>query len=414
MVFGLLFRNKSQVQIAEPPPVQLRTPSPSEAASLAHGAHQESPHLPDAGTSSKIFSSSEVTEDAVVSPEVDADALLSLVSAVPPKTLHAYTLKRLPTAELSIISSLHTFYADLTPPPLLHCVRCHRDYTEVENDDRSCLIAHDDDSAEVERVGPKGKGPSAAGNGGYETLWGCCGRTVEGDGDMGPPDGWCYEGKHTADVKRARFRADSTPNDDKLISCLKLNCHGVRSQLPRASTPTSSLRSRFADNYSPGRTRKRRRSARDKEDQEMRDAGSDDASDSHVAELPTNANEGSVAGSVAGKGKGKEKATTTESQPKRKPGRSRKKDDDMDVDTDAASVKSSKSIRKPKAKAEKEKHGAKSDNEDVMSVVSSTSAKPKTKSAAMKPRSRAAPSKSKLAMATTMEESPQKKKTKTT
>jgi hypothetical protein len=32
-------------------------------------------------------------------------------------------------------------------------------------------------------------------------LWGCCGKTVEGDGDMGPPDGWCYEGMHT--VSRA-------------------------------------------------------------------------------------------------------------------------------------------------------------------------------------------------------------------
>lgn len=59
----------------------------------------------------------------------------------------------------------------------------------MENDDRSCLIGHDDDSAEVERVGRA--------SGGYETLWGCCGKTVEGDGDMGPPDGWCYEGKHT-------------------------------------------------------------------------------------------------------------------------------------------------------------------------------------------------------------------------
>jgi hypothetical protein len=50
-------------------------------------------------------------------------------------------------------------------------------------------VAHDDDSAEVERVGKA--------SGGYQTLWGCCGKTVEGDGDMGPPDGWCYEGKHT-------------------------------------------------------------------------------------------------------------------------------------------------------------------------------------------------------------------------
>ena len=41
---------------------------------------------------------------------------------------------------------------------------------------------------------------------------------------MGPPDGWCYEGKHTIDPKRARFRADSTPHDDKLTTCAQMRC----------------------------------------------------------------------------------------------------------------------------------------------------------------------------------------------
>jgi hypothetical protein len=48
-------------------------------------------------------------------------------------------------------------------------------------------MPHDDDSAEIFSV--KGRG--------RETLWQCCGKTVEGEGDMGPPDGWCYEGFHT-------------------------------------------------------------------------------------------------------------------------------------------------------------------------------------------------------------------------
>jgi len=75
-------------------------------------------------------------------------------------------------------------------------VRCHKSFFEVENTDRSCLVPHDDDSAEVERISlSKAKDLNLASE--YETLWGCCGRTVEGDGDMGPPDGWCYEGKHT-------------------------------------------------------------------------------------------------------------------------------------------------------------------------------------------------------------------------
>lgn len=37
------------------------------------------------------------------------------------------------------------------------------------------------------------------------------------------------------DVKRARFRADSTIHDDKLASCLKLDCRGARKPLPRPS-----------------------------------------------------------------------------------------------------------------------------------------------------------------------------------
>lgn len=49
---------------------------------------------------------------------------------------------------------------------------------------------------------------------------------MEGTGDMGPPDGWCYEGRHTTDTKRARFRADSTIHDDKLFSCAVSGCHG--------------------------------------------------------------------------------------------------------------------------------------------------------------------------------------------
>src|SRR5258705_206142 len=52
------------------------------------------------------------------------------------------------------------------------------------------LVPHDDDSAVVDRV-RTGLGTE------LETLWGCCGRTVDGDGDQGPPDGWCYEGRHT-------------------------------------------------------------------------------------------------------------------------------------------------------------------------------------------------------------------------
>ncbi|KAF8589657.1 hypothetical protein K439DRAFT_326884 [Ramaria rubella] len=82
-------------------------------------------------------------------------------------------------------------------------------------------MAHDDESAEVEHVGYARSKAAGA----YETRWDCCGRTVEGDGDLGPPSGWCYEGKHTMDRKRARYRNDSTPTNDLLQPCEARGCH---------------------------------------------------------------------------------------------------------------------------------------------------------------------------------------------
>lgn len=134
----------------------------------------------------------------------DPTTLYNLIASVPAQTLHSYTLNHLssspstflpfPTTTVPLspqtLTTLVKFFASLTPPPRLHCVRCHRGFFELENTDRSCTVAHDDDSAIVERV-RTGLGTE------YETLWGCCEKTVEGDGDMGPPDGWCYEGKHT-------------------------------------------------------------------------------------------------------------------------------------------------------------------------------------------------------------------------
>jgi hypothetical protein len=37
------------------------------------------------------------------------------------------------------------------------------------------------------------------------------------------------------DTKRARFRADSTNAEDKLVTCLELNCHNIRAPLPSTS-----------------------------------------------------------------------------------------------------------------------------------------------------------------------------------
>ncbi|KAL0950294.1 hypothetical protein HGRIS_010273 [Hohenbuehelia grisea] len=163
---------------------------------------------------------------------VDTSDLLELIRSVPAKTLHTYTLTHLASEPVShpTYAALSSFFSTLTPPPTLHCARCHKSFTDIANDDRACRVAHDDDSAEVARVRYPGVSSSE-----FETLYGCCGKTVEGEGDMGPPDGWCYEGMHTTDFKRARFRADSTPQDDKLVSCSVLRCHDP----PPSASPRS-------------------------------------------------------------------------------------------------------------------------------------------------------------------------------
>lgn len=198
---------------------QLRTPSPSIDSSSASKA-QGSPELRGLGSAFAFVGGPPITPSPPAGDLeddlgliTDPAALHSLISNVPAKLVHEYILNHLippkssrgsslshpvETPSSRTLTHLTSFFSLLTPPPRLHCVRCHKFFFDVENDERSCLVPHDDDSAEVEHTGRASEGSSK-----YETIWGCCGKTVEGDGDMGPPDGWCYEGKHTV---RAVFR----------------------------------------------------------------------------------------------------------------------------------------------------------------------------------------------------------------
>ncbi|KAG6844006.1 hypothetical protein H0H87_010729 [Tephrocybe sp. NHM501043] len=225
MVFGLFSRKRDSTteSQSEAVPAQLRTPSPSVVDK------QSSPVREPPATPSPP-------------PEPRSPGeLRTFIQSIPPQTFHEYTLSQLHpsnSVDPETLAHLSAFFSQLAPPPQIHCVRCHKSFFEIENTDRSCLVAHDDESAEVERVSSKAKGKGTL----YETLWGCCGKTVEGDGDMGPPDGWCYEGKHTTDTKRARFRADSSMHDDKLISCERLRCG-----MPKRSSRTTRKRGRAVD-----------------------------------------------------------------------------------------------------------------------------------------------------------------------
>jgi hypothetical protein len=140
------------------------------------------------------------------------EALHSLITSIPAKTLHAYLLDNISAAPPDTLAALASFFAALSPPPLLHCVRCHKDYIDVENGDHSCCIPHDEDNIDIEHVG------WGRGNSEYETTYDCCNKTVEGEGDEGPPDGWCYEGMHTvSQVKSIVYLRASHPRGVETI-----------------------------------------------------------------------------------------------------------------------------------------------------------------------------------------------------
>ncbi|KAJ3478468.1 hypothetical protein NLI96_g9730 [Meripilus lineatus] len=350
MVFGLFFSKKSQDALPEsvplpssPPPqqqqqqvqedspaaqtparrptpqaqahLQLRTPSPS-----IHGAYTAGGSPPPTLSGLSIHDpASQMSPSRQPESSKDANALMlppppvhtptslaTLIQSIPAKIVHTYLLTHIPGAQDDVIQSLGTFFESIAPPPKLHCVRCHKDYVDIENDDRSCLVPHDDESALVERVGltTKKVGRRRAEGMEYETLWGCCGEVTDGNGDQGPPDGWCYEGKHTTDLKRARFRADSSPQNDKLVSCIRLNCHGIRSTLPRAAG------------------RKRARSSVNYKESDGDDDASEGEHDSGMEEIVEKA-KGKPKTPKSVKGKGKAKETVMQ-------------EDKMDVDEDGS------------------------------------------------------------------------------
>lgn len=202
--------------------LQLRTPSPSVQGARAAGS--PAPTISNLSTYDRPMSPSrqqDLSKDTTVLPPAPIHtpaSLTTLLSTIPAKIVHSYLLSHIPGAPDHIIQALGTFFETIAPPPRLHCVRCHKDYTEIENDSRSCLVAHDDESALVERIGITTKkiGRRRADGMEYETLWGCCGKTSEGNGDQGPPDGWCYEGKHTVSSSRSRRKCSCSQS----ITCV--------------------------------------------------------------------------------------------------------------------------------------------------------------------------------------------------
>ena len=187
---------EQKLQVSSPPSSQIQSEDEDDPMATAPPKSVSKSHVSTREDANAILATYEA-QNPQMQVEPTPESLTALLKSVPAKTLHVYVLSRIPRSEEATLTTLASFLRDLKPPPQLHCVRCHKDYTEVENTDRSCLVAHDDDSAEVERVGRNSETRRTAEGTSYETLWGCCGKITEGDGSHGPPDGWCYEGHHT-------------------------------------------------------------------------------------------------------------------------------------------------------------------------------------------------------------------------
>lgn len=187
----------AQAQVTD----KLAAPTEKEGVLAAASTNDhEASHAQESPTATKDSATPAQAPQEVLQPlRPTPHSISARIKKVPAKTFHDFALSQLANADESTLKALATFFENLKPPPKLHCVRCHNDFTEVENDDRSCLVPHDDESAEVERVGRAADLRTTADTpaSSYQTLWGCCGKVTDGDGSHGPPDGWCYEGKHT-------------------------------------------------------------------------------------------------------------------------------------------------------------------------------------------------------------------------
>ena len=174
MVFGFFTKTKSQSAAEDTfEDAYRRSTSPRSAASPP----PQSPLPIREEGQAEILDGADTGTSA--NPVLEPSRLKPLIKSIPPKILHEFTIAQLSTASPEVLQHLCSFYSSLTPPPRLHCVRCHKNFFEVENTDRSCLVPHDDESAEVEHVGTSKSKVSGSIGTTYETIWGCCGNVTE-------------------------------------------------------------------------------------------------------------------------------------------------------------------------------------------------------------------------------------------
>ncbi|KAG2348493.1 hypothetical protein BDR05DRAFT_944597 [Suillus weaverae] len=79
-----------------------------------------------------------------------------------------------------------------------------------------------------------------------KTLWGCCGASIKGTGDMGP---------HMTDTKHLCFHTDSAIHDDKLVSCAVTGCYSCECKWSAKPLSPHSADSAFTTTISSSTTK---------------------------------------------------------------------------------------------------------------------------------------------------------------
>ena len=175
------------------------------------------------------------------------------------------------------------------------------------------------------------------------------------------------------DTRRARFRADATRDDDKLESCLWLNCHNIRARLPTKTAGAGA---------NTGGRAKRARPPPDEAEGDDEDGGTEGTGDTGIAEIARGVDALSPAPKIKGKSKGKAPAIakpkadmmtapTSTPIPKRRPGRPRTK----------------QVAQKSRPRQESDGESSKADSAKAPAVVPVTPASRRRRRSDAKPRS---------------------------
>ncbi|KAF8060880.1 hypothetical protein FPV67DRAFT_1511938 [Lyophyllum atratum] len=123
----------------------------------------------------------------------------SLLKSSTPESVHTCLLETIKKASPGQLEGLSSLLAPLTPKSkeLVHCVRCHEEYRESENNEEACQIEHDDDGEDEEFSSDEGE---------PRFVRSCCMDVWDGEDDSYQP--YCVEDCHTTDPTEVQYHDD--------------------------------------------------------------------------------------------------------------------------------------------------------------------------------------------------------------